>query len=672
MKKIDLHIHTVATNRDSPFTFSLETLKRYVRTANLDAIAITNHNAFDAMQFIAIRDSLPIPVFPGVEIDLDDGHILLVSDGSNISEFESRCSQVRGSQIHNRINVSRLKQIYGDLENYLLIPHSDKNPSIQARTLVELAPHIAAGEVDSAKKFMRAINDPAKPTPVLFSDMRAREDLGALPTRQTYLDCGEVTLRAIAASLGDKRKVSLSEKEGNRLYQVFDDGQRISTGLNVLLGDRSTGKTYTLERMNEVCGQVKYIKQFSLVQQDEGAYDGEFKNDIERRRSVIVDKYLAPFKGVLEDAMKVDLDGNDRAVDKYISSLLKSAQEADRQDSFSKVVLFGETLFPERNDKVLKDLIASVIQVIENVEHREIVERHVDKRALKRLACELIELLWTKRREEKKKRIVNDLIKEIKAGLRIRSSATQVEDVDLYRVRIESRKAARFSEIVKCLQKEAVIFEESIQGFRVVARKCKFTTATQLQAVSTVRTALSKPLKVYDDPYRYLKALMSDDNLAKADLYRFFTRIEYQILNRHGCPVSGGERSEFRLLQEIKDAQNFDILLVDEPESSFDNMFLESDVNEVIKEISKSMPVVVVTHNNTVGASIGADYLLYARKTVEAGEATFTIYSGHPTDKTLKSTDGKCVATHEVLLNSLEAGAEPYSERGRFYAATKD
>ncbi|HDH01377.1 MAG TPA: hypothetical protein ENG80_06175, partial [Nitrospirae bacterium] len=59
---------------------------------------------------------------------------------------------------------------------------------------------------------------------------------------------------------------------------------------------------------------------------------------------------------------------------------------------------------------------------------------------------------------------------------------------------------------------------------------------------------------------------------------------------------------------------NLDILLIDEPESSFDNMFLRSDVNEIMRDISKSMPVMVVTHNSTVGASIGADYLVYASK----------------------------------------------------------
>ncbi len=51
------------------------------------------------------------------------------------------------------------------------------------------------------------------------------------------------------------------------------------------------------------------------------------------------------------------------------------------------------------------------------------------------------------------------------------------------------------------------------------------------------------------------------------------------------------------------------------------------------------MPVVVVTHNNTVGASIGADYLVYASKEIEESSAKYRLYSGHPTDSALTSLD---------------------------------
>jgi hypothetical protein len=673
MKKIDLHVHTLATALDSPFTFCLPTLKDYVERARLDAIAITNHNIFDSAQFREIRESLPtVAVFPGIEISLDHGHILLISDGSGIADFESRCNEVRVSHVGDGITAGRLKEIYGSLKNYLLIPHYDKSPSIGAQTLEELSPHVAAGEVDSAKTFIRAIKDTAKLTPVLFSDVRVSDELRPLPTRQTFLDCGDLTIEAIRACLSDKHKVCLSADEGNSLFQVLENGQRISTALNVLLGDRSTGKTYTLNRISEACERAKYIKQFSLVQHDDKKNEDAFKADVERRRSVVVDRHLSPFKAVLEDMMKVDLDADDRDVEQYVSSLRKSAEDADKRDAFSKVALFDATPFPDNDDQVLKDLIASVRQVIENVKYREYIERHVDRQALKRLACDLIELLWNRALETKKMRAVNELVNDIKAHLKIRSSATQVDDVDLYRVSINCKRASRFSNIVKSLQQTSTVFEERVQGFRVVATTSAFATATELQNAIHLRTSFVAAMREYDSPYRYLRVLMSNSSLPRSDLYKLFVKIEYKILNRDGVEVSGGERSEFRLLQEINDAQNYDILLIDEPESSFDNMFLQSDVNQIIKEISQVMPVVVVTHNSTVGASIRPDYLLYASKRIESGKPVYRIYSGHPTDKILKSVDGESTKSHEIVLNSLEAGSKAYEDRRRGYAAIED
>lgn len=64
MKKIDLHIHTSPTASDSDFEFNLDEFQRYVGEANLDAIAITNHNCFDKEQYTQITDTLSAMVFP--------------------------------------------------------------------------------------------------------------------------------------------------------------------------------------------------------------------------------------------------------------------------------------------------------------------------------------------------------------------------------------------------------------------------------------------------------------------------------------------------------------------------------------------------------------------------------------------------------------------------------
>ncbi|TET79949.1 phosphotransferase [candidate division TA06 bacterium] len=674
MKKIDLHIHTVPALSDSPFTFDLTMLIQYVSEAALDAIAITNHDIFDRPQYETIAEALNIVVFPGLEVTLDCGHLLIIGNITNLDTFDDHARQVsaRITQLGDSISVDELIGIFRNLDESLVIPHYDKRPAIKREALEPIASYVSAGEVDSAKKFIRAIKDETKPTPVLFSDVRISENMTAFPTRQTFVDCGELTLRALKTCLQDKGKVALSETHGNRLFQVLDDGQMLSTGLNVLLGERSTGKTYTLDRINASHDNVKYIRQFSLVQQDDAACAREFSEDLKRTRSQFIEEFLSGFKVVLNDVMNVDLRADERAVEDYLSTLLEAAEEVDRRDAFSNTALFHETEFPISEDKVLIALIGSVRQVIENVEYREIIVKHVDVDSLKRLAVELIELLWEKKLDGKKKRFVNGLVRDIQAGLRRRTSAVQVQDVDLYKVSLNERKVERFSEIVKCLQEEATISEESIQGFRILATKGSFGGAGELKSASGIKTAFREAFEQYERTYAYLQMLLDKEDLSRSELYKLFTKITYRILNADGFEVSGGERSEFRLLQEIKDAQNYDMLLLDEPESSFDNMFLRSDVNRMIKEVSQTMPVVVVTHNSTVGASVGADYLLYASKEIEGNDVVYRVYAGHPTDLSLHSVDGKTINNYLITLNTLEAGQDAYDDRRRRYEALKN
>lgn len=674
MRKIDFHIHTVPTVSDAPFNFNLCALKQYVSEAALDAIAITNHNVFDGTQFGDIVDALDVVVFPGIEVTLDCGHVLIISDVANLDAFKEQAEQVsaRITTPRDSIPIDELTTIFRNLSEHLVIPHYGKKPAIKGEALKRIAEFISSGEVDSAKKFIRAIKDETQLTPVLFSDARICDDMNTLPTRQTFVDCGELTLSALKTCLQDKGKVALSENHGNRLFQIFDDGQKLSTGLNVLLGGRSTGKTFTLDRINESHDHVKYIKQFSLVQQDDAAYEREFSRDLQRTRSQFSEEYLSGFKTVVNDVMNVDLRADERAVEDYHNSLIESAEEANRRDTFSNTALFDASEFPISEDTVLTQLIASVRQIIENVEYRQIIEKHVDLRLLKRLAVELIELLWAKGIAKRKRKLVNSLVRDIKESLKRRTSAVQVQDVDLYRVSLNKRKVERFSEIVKQLQKGATISEEPIQGFRILAARGPFAGAGEIKEVSGIRTAFRDPFAHYRHPYNYLRSLLDKEDLNRSELYRLFVKITYRILNRDGFEVSGGERSEFRLLQEIKDAQNYDMLLVDEPESSFDNMFLRSDVNLIIREISETMPVVVVTHNSTVGASAGADYLLYASKEIEDGDVVYRLYSGHPTDLRIHSTAGKSINNHDITLNSLEAGYEAYDQRRQGYEAIKD
>lgn len=673
MKKIDLHIHTLHTFSDSPFEFSLDAFKTYVSASRLDAVAVTNHDCFDAQQFAEIQKSLNAIVFPGIEINVEDGHLLVMANPSDVSAFAEKCGLVSNKirKIGDSISFEELEAIFGDLDKYLLIPHYEKGPAITGSCLERIKKFTSAGEVDSAKKFVRAIKDKAAMTPVLFSDARIREGMPIVSSRHTFIDCGELSIPSLKACLRDKSKVALSESDGNSLWQVLPSGQKLSTGLNVVLGARSSGKTHLLDEISSAIENVKYIKQFSLVQQNEAAYERDFQGSLERKKSAFSDEYLLGFKGVVEEVSKIDLDASERDVATFLETLLKAASEADRKDSFSKSALFDETEIPVGNAKTLQDLIESVRQVIENVEFRATIEKHVQLSSLRALACDLIQQFWAKNLENEKRVFVNALVKEIRRGLKVRTAAVQIEQVDLYKTEMDRRRVRRFEEIAGYLKTDRILKDESVQGFRIEARRERFGGAGELKALSGVKTAFSEAFKKYDSPYEYLQVLLSNENLPRSDLYRFFAKINYKILNRLGFEVSGGERSEFRLLQEIADAQNFDVLLVDEPESSFDNLFLRSDVNQLLKSISERMPVVVVTHNSTVGASVGADYVHITMRELEDGKLKYRVYSGYPTDKDLLSIDGKLAGSFEMLMNTLEAGDVAYEGRRRLYEAIR-
>ncbi len=676
MKKIDLHIHTIPSPVDANFMFSIEKLIEYVEIANLDSIAITNHNLFDKDQFEEILQQIAIPMFPGIEIDLEGGQILVIGENTDLDDFDRKCAQVSShyyDDANGPISVELLKGIFGDLSEYLLIPHYEKKPPVKEETLSRLNPYVVAGEVSSPKKFVYCLKRDDMLTPVYFSDCRIDQDLVSFPLRQTYLDCDEINLSALKLCLRDKNKVALSEKDGHSLFQVFADGQQLSTGLNVIVGERSSGKSHTLGRIAENFDNVCYLEQFSLVARDDEEDQRRFNELLSQQRSLFSKEYLTELQRVIEDVNEINLEEDDQSVDRYVESLLKHAEEIEKRDIFSEAKLYSEEPFQAIDQKGLKELIASTKHLVRNEEFREIIDRHISHEHLKALYVALMSYFATKEEERLKKDWINELVRQVRHNLQIRTAAPTISELEPYRIAMNVKKVEKFRALARLARQPREIERRSLRGFDLVARVGPFNGAGELKKESKSQMAFSDAYESYDDPYEYLQELKEiGGSVVAADFSKYFVKIDYRILNKDGIEASGGERSEYFLLQAIEDAQSADMLLIDEPESSFDNLFLKNEVNEIIKEISKTMPVVLVTHNNTVGASIKPDYLLCTKKEVEAEAFRWRIYSGHPTNSELHSTDGKSLSTWEITMGCLEAGPEAYDERREGYEGLKN
>lgn len=662
MKKIDLHTHTVSTVSDYDFEFSLIKLKEYVEKLEMDALAITNHNTFNMTQYYEIKNALSIPIFPGIEIDLEGGHLLLITeiDDFEIVDFDEKCKKVSSliSKSTDDITLNQFNEIFPDLQKYLLIPHYDKSPVIKQSVLKSLQPYITSGEVASVSKFKRLLKNDNDLVPVLFSDIRFHNHLKDFPTRHTFVDLKEITLSGIKSCLTDKSRISLSRDSGNDFFQATDDGLMLSTGLNIILGERSSGKTVTLDKIAASSGNAKYIKQFSLLQNDEERFNDTNKS----RVSLIHNNYLNEFKEVVEDIVNIDIEQNHIEIENYLTSLKKFATESEKKDLYSKCNLFSEDSFPLNDTSNLDKIIESVKSLIDNNEYQDIITKYISIDNLKKLAIDLINKAIETKTESNEKAWLNAIINDIKRELRIKTTGTFIEDLDLYKIALNEMKVQKFNAVSNMLKIDRQIHKDELGKFSIITSTHAITCAADLVKIGRDKKTYSIAFSQYNSPYEYLLKLKSI-GIEDANLYKFFIAIKSKTLNKDGFKVSGGERSEFNLIHEIQDATKYDLLLIDEPESSFDNLFLRKEINSIIKDMSKLMPVVVVTHNSTVGASIKPNFIAITHKSLEENDFVYRVFTGYPSDKELSSIDGKKIKNFDALLNCLEAGFEAYVER---------
>lgn len=679
MKKVDLHIHTIHTVSDHDFDFSKEKLLEYIDTANLDCIAVTNHNLFDLEQYNEIVAMISIPVFPGIEIDLEGGHLLLITDvNDDLNDFESRCKQVKGeiNTENDCITLEQFKTFFPDLNRYILIPHYDKKPVLPENIRNELKDYITAGEVSSFKKFFNYQKKTNSLVPVYFSDFRMEESQSIECPCQTYFDIDdEITFAKIKYCLKDKNKVFLNRNKESEFFELSNTNIMVSSKLNVILGKRSSGKTHLLNKINEALGKtfnkILYIKQFSLLQDDDE--QTKFERLLSQNQNSIYDSHLKEFQNIVNDVKNIDIDIDDKKCTDYIESLKIFATETERKDVFSKAKLFTETEFIEPNLSSLEKLIKAAESLYDSGSYQKIIEKYISKDSIRNM---IVDLLENAKNVELKKQTyswINNLIRDIKKRLSQKTSSVEIPDINFSDLYLNKKKVEKFNTITAFLYTDSIIQKRELHGFTIQAKREKFLSASDIRSYMKLSTKIQDAFVDYNNPYLYLQKLKAKEDIESNDFYRYFVKINYEVLNKYGTKISGGERSEFNLLSELESSEKYELLLIDEPESSFDNLFLKNSVDEMIKEISNIIPVVLVTHNNTLGLSIHPDYLLYTEKTIENASPVYRIYSGTIANHILKSNiDSKEINTREILLNCLEAGEPSYKDRSQTYEILKD
>ena len=668
MKKIDFHIHTKKSISDKEFEFDIEKLKEYVEIAKLDAIAITNHNLFDKDQFDEIKENLGIKVFPGVEVDLENGHILLIADEEYEEELERLCSQLSNYIIEqgDTLSYDVFQGIFSDLSNFIVIPHYKKDPVLDTDTLNKLTDNIIVGEVSSPKKWERMYKDKnGKLNPVLFSDVRIDKNIKSFPVKQTYIDCDELTVPKIKLVFADKNKIAISMSEDISQFQILHDGTNASTGLNIVLGKRSSGKTYTLNAISNTFenDRIRYIKQFELVKNSE---EIRFNEIIKKNQSEFIENYLKEFKWIVNDIRKIDTDENVNEIEEYLRTLKNFASDTDKMDIYSKTKLFNEAKFSMPNINSIENVLKNTRGLLENEEYKDLIKDNLGKEKLKELYLKAFEIYKKLIVDRKLKEKINTLIEKTQKKLGEKSSVTQIEQCDFKKILKQNNKIKSFEDIVRHLKIKEKVNEEIHHKFKIQTYKGEMKNATDVKTRIGFSGSIVGAFEKYDKPYEYLK-LLEEIGVSESILYKAFCTIDFEVKNDKGNNISGGEKAEYNLLEELIDAYKYDMLLIDEPESSFDNIFLKENIIKCIKDLSLKTTIFLVTHNNTLGMLMNPDCIIYT----ENKDNVFSVYTGKMTSEVFTSVSGDTVSSYEVLMDTMEAGIDAYNERRNIYDAIK-
>ncbi len=679
--KIDFHIHTIKNEfLDPPTNFDLSTLLDYVKENNFSAIAITNHNLFNKNQFLEILDGLKdidCVAFPGIEVSLEGGHILVIGD-SNEKTYDSltELSDFLKSQEwddHYKMSINDFEKMVCR-DDYLLIPHYLKDPQIPKNILEKLNDTIFVGEAQCAKKFY-SIQKEGRLTPVYFSDIRItkcendKENAKNYQkvSRYTYLRCESKSFKAIKEALRNNKSTSLTSNFENDFFEIMNGESLASTGINVLLGKRSSGKTFTLDH---VCGQESknalYIRQFDIVKKcDEDKFDDFLKRDNDET----ITKYLKELNSVLDFINELPAFEIEKELKNYLESLVQSANQ-NLEDAYSKVPLFQNRQLDEKDNKAISLYQAFDTLLSAQESYSKIIFNKISKR-------EILSLYFNFVNEAKMVDLKNTLIEKANnigayVGQKLESNSTKIriKKIDFKKTFKYRYAKTKFDNLINNYKDRIIcsrpLFGKFVTEVVLKRQKDKKKLKSQLKA----GTKVNIDYLIKDSPYdAYFKA--KNDNQLTFDDARFklFFSIDKKVRTMDGFELSGGQKAEFILLSTLENYRTYDMILIDEMESSFDNPFLNKEIVSKIREMAKNSTVFISTHNNNLGVSLNPDFYIYHKLEVDKTkkELIHKKYYGLSSSETLKDKDGSTIPLSEVLVSTMEADKKAYNERRHKY-----
>jgi predicted ATPase len=709
--KIDIHVHTkkIKTGDTETRNVTPEKFNEIIRLTDVRILAITNHNHFDLTQYLEISEQVKdvCQIWPGIELDIIENgkraHLLVIANPKIANEFSQKCEAILKDQNVNTFNISIADTVksFGDLDCVYIAHYMNKTPNLGDEEIKLLSTLISNPKriiKEAANSISAGIFISHGHNSIYGSDIHNWDEYEEiskeLPDLRLPVDSFEQFCFLLEKDEATIDTVLSRKVKENITVTPFGIAEAIRldiyNDINILFGSKGTGKTDILKSLSDYFNSIghKTSVYMSNNKHLDDAFDlkgANFNIDVSEFGIEECEEEIEFIKNVTEVGIT--------SLGKYKQHFSEEETNRIAQKLKIKTINFIDEENPKRRvseiEKVITNFKKFALYVSTNNDVQHLIDGSLIEELitlLERILSQLIDKIDDKLLDAQSIRLLNQIVSvfntEIakKTGVPQKPTSTGFAEYARNRIKIERAVDKIISSINTTIQPI-----EDYSGNLGEKGNLFCRTNLKIQNGSFVNGAFTTIKNINKTPQKEfgLKISSISNHIYSNELFEKIAELNqiediehvrsvsdlllfnrHFVLNGNVYSPSNGESSMILLHKEL--TEDKEIYLIDEPEKSLGNDYINDVIVPIIKEKALlGKKVIIATHD----ANIAVRTLPYNSIYRLHENGLYYTLTGNPFFNKLKCINGtkEDLDWKEISMKTLEGGRAAFGERGKIY-----
>jgi predicted ATPase len=711
--KIDIHVHTRKVKSGDAPTRNIEKEKfiEIIKNTDVNILAITNHNHFDSIQYEEFRDGVEThcKIWPGIELDVFENekrsHLIVICNPKNFKAFDVAVGEILNGENPDTFTISLKETVekFDSLDCIFIAHYYAKKPNLgdkEIEILYDLVSNQKRILKEATNSISAGIYISHGHNSIYGSDVQNwdnyTEDSQLLPELRLpvesfeqfclLLEKDEATINTILDKKS-KERIELFPFKSDPFEKVELD---IYSDINILFGSKGTGKTDILESLS---------KHFN----DKGHKTSVYKSN-DNHLNVVFDIKGNSFNCNVSDYGFDECINEIKFLKEVTDEKVTTLNKYDLHFSFQETNKISQKLkiknLKQEDEAQSERILEEITEILDKfksfddyINDNPEINKYIDIELVNELVIPIEKILIQLRNGTERNFLENKSIKLLNGiiscfNLEISKKTNQPPKpiktgfLEYSRNRVKIERASK--KIVKIINQPIKPIEEYAGSLGEKGElKCKtnlvFHNGTFSNGDYTpVKNVFKTPQKDFSNSiisiskniysnelFSKITTLNEIENIGTINsLSDLVLKYKHFTLNGTIYNPSNGESSMILLHKELVDEK--DIYLIDEPEKSLGNDYINDVIVPLLKEKALlGKKVIIATHDANIAVRTLPYNSIYRLN--DKGQH-FTL-TGNPFSNSLKCiySSRPDLDWKEISMKTLEGGKEAFGERGKIY-----